>query len=219
MNALNNLTALASLIGAGARTTSNIGRQVARASKRRSNPRRTRSNQSITMTRVTAPASFALTAGESSGSSDITLSSVQTSDLIAMYDQFKINWVDFEVIPRFDPAQSGVTNNTNLFIAAACDPIGQLTTPTFVQVTAFANAKVGVLMAGKNFRYRFRPKPVNALAAGNVAVNQSDWLFLSTPGIAVAHLRLLYDAKSGLTTDTNSYDYVFHINFSVKGSS
>ena len=136
-----------------------------------------------------------------------------------MYDQFKINWCKFRLIPRYDPGQSGVTLNAQPWIITACDPTQQVTTPTFAQVAAFDNSKCGPLLAGKEFDYTFSPKVINTLAAGNAAVNQSDWLILSPAGLAATHGSMLYDIKTLLTTSVREYDYVIEINFSVRAAS
>ncbi len=122
-------------------------------------------------------------------------------------------------MPRFDPGQSGVTNNANVWVAAACDPTGQLTTPTFTQVTAFGNHTVQPLVAGRTFRYRFSPKAANTLAGGNVAVNSTDWIYCNAAGVAVPHLKLLYNITSNLNTNVTVFEYVMRVNFTVKGTS
>lgn len=212
-NAASAAYAAGSAVNTGARLAYRGAKRVGRS------VRRTRRSRTTTFTRTVAPGYWTLTAGVFSGSLDVALSGVQTSDLIAMYDQYKINYVDLHIMPRFDPAQSGVTNNAQCFGAFACDPTGQVTTPTWIQVTAFANAKVAPLVAGRSVRYRFRPRVINTLSGGNYSVNTSDWLVCSAAGVALPHLRLLANITSTLTTDTNGFDYVLSINFTVKDAS
>jgi len=199
--------------------TITAGKRVSRAIRRPSLPRRN-SAPMRTFTRYSVPSTLTLVAGEAAGTFDFSLNQILTSDLIGMFDQYRLNWVEIELIPRFDPAQSGVTNNTDVWVTSACDPTGQITgTPSFQVVSSFENSKVAALVAGKSFRYRMSPKATNALAAGNFAVNQSDWLILSSTGTAVSHLRWLYNIRTPLTTSTQSYDFVIKYNFSVKQAS
>lgn len=190
-----------------------------RAVNRRKDSKRVRRQPVLTMVRTSAPFTATMIAGEASGQFAPTLSAVQTTDLIGMYDEYRINWMEFVLIPRYDPGQSGVTNNADAFIAACCDVTGQLSSPTFTQVTAFDNAKVSPLQAGKSFTYRFKPKAINALAAGSYAINSTDWLILSTAGAAVAHNQLGFNIKTPLATSVLPYDYVIRVCFSVKQAS
>jgi hypothetical protein len=197
-----------------------MARQAARQVRRaRQGTGRLRSHPPITFTRTSAVQTIGLVAGEASGSATPALSQVQTSDLIGMYDEYKINWVKFRLIPRYDSGQSGVTNNTNVWVAAASDVTGQVTAPTFVQVTAFDNHKVGSLVSGTEYTYTFSPKAVNALAAGNLAVNRNDWIVLSAAGVAVAHQNLIYNIKSLNAGNILNFDFIFEVNFSVKQAS
>lgn len=173
----------------------------------------------VTMTRTTAPATITLVAGEAAGSMQQALTSVQYTDLVGMYDQYRINWAKIRIIPRYDPGQSGVTNNTDVWIAAGSDVTNQVTTPTFLQVTAFDNSKVAPLLAGKEFQYTFYPKAMNALISSQFAVNSTDWLILSTGGAGTLHSNLIYNIKSGNAASVSTYDYVVEINFSVKQAS
>lgn len=195
------------------------GKRGWRAVNRRKNPERVRRQPVLTMVRTSAPYTATMVAGEASGQFAPTLSTVQTTDLIGMYDEYRINWMEFVLIPRYDQGQSGVTNNADAFVAACCDVTGQLASPTFTQVTAFDNSKVAPLQAGKSFTYRFKPKALNALSSGNYAINQSDWLILSTAGATVAHNQLGFNIKTPLTTAVLPYDYVIRVCFSVKQAS
>ncbi len=192
-------------------------RRATRALRRPRNPTRTQRMPSSTFTRSTNPVSVPLTAGEYSAVISPTLSMFQTTDVIGMFDQYKINWVEITVMPSFDPGQSGVTNNSQVFVAAACDPTGQTTgTPTISQITSFSGSKLQPLTAGSVFKYRFVPRAVNSLAAGAYAVNAADWLILSTNGATVPHQSLLLDIKTSNTLSVVKYDYVLTVNFSCK---
>lgn len=209
---------LASLGAAGVRGGYSVAQQGNRALRRIGRTvKRTRSSGTQTIVRTVPPNGFSLVAGEAALSLAPVLSWVQTTDLTGMYDQYKLDSIRIRLIPRFDPAQSGVTNNTCVWVAMASDPTGQVTAPTFSQTVAFQNAKVGPLVAGKEFVYTFRPRPINALAAGSFAVNETDWLILSAGGINVAHNNLLINVKSMNTSAVTSYDYILEYHIRVRG--
>jgi hypothetical protein len=216
---MKNAALIAGITNALARTAYSGGARAVRSARRWGRSARRTRERTDTMTRTTTPTSIALVAGEAAGSVDVSLGLVQTTDIIGMYDRYRINWVEIEIIPLYDPAQSGVTNNSEAFVAFANDPSGQLISPTWAQVASFANCKTACLVAGKSLKYRFRPKAINALAAGNYAINQNDWLLLNASGSGVAHYRLLMNIKTTLATNTNAYEYVLRINFSCAGSS
>jgi hypothetical protein len=180
--------------------------------------RRTRDSAQMVLTRSAQPVTVSLVAGAYSGIVSPTLGLVQTSDLIAMYDQYKIIGVKVTMIPLYDPGQSGITNNTDIWVSMSCDPTAQVTAPTWLQVTAFENARSGPLVAGKPFTYTFRPRAINTLAAGSFAVNNSDWLILSGPaaGTSVPHERLLINLTSNLAANVTSFTYKLDITFAVK---
>lgn len=210
--------AVSAALGASALANTGLrlaGRAVRRAGRRVS---RTRAYPAFTMTRHTSPFSVSLTAGSYTAATTVNLSAVQVSDLIAMYDMYKINWVEFRLIPNYDPAQSGVTNNTDVWVAAACDPTGQVTAPTWAQITAFEGHRVAPLLAGREFRFRFKPRAINALQAGNYAINNNDWLILSSSGAAVAHQSLIWNIVSNSASNVTSFSFTFAINFSVRQS-
>jgi hypothetical protein len=179
--------------------------------------RRTRDPGATTLTRWSNPFSLSLVAGAYSTALNPNLSYVQTSDLIAAYDQYKINFIDVWFVPRVDPGNSGTVNNSNVWLSLACDPTGQTTAPTWAQVTAFNNAAVTNLVAGKLYRYRFQPRATNTLAGGNYAVNNNDWLILSTLGSAVSHPSLLMNLFATNASSTQAIDYCLCFNFSVRG--
>lgn len=191
-------------------------KQLVQLSKRRRNPRRTRGIGAITLVRETQPNGFSLTAGSFAGSLDPILSSVQTSDLVGMYDQYKINWVEVVFVPRFAPENSGIVNNTNLWITTACDPASQLSAPTWTQVTSYDGHSCGIMNGSKPFVYRCRPKPVNAMAAGNFGLNDESWIALSAGGIGVAHPRIYYNVRSNDASCVVPVDYMIRLSITVK---
>lgn len=211
-----NALSAASYAGKGAYS---LAKQAGRAARRaRSGTGRPTRSRPLTLTRTSLPLPIVQTAGEANGAVTITLNQVQTTDLIGMYDEFKINWVKFRVQPRVDPGQSGITNNTQNWVAAACDVTGQISSPNFTTVTALDNHKVSQLTQ-REFIYTFTPRAINALQAGNLAINRNDWLILSTAGAAVAHQSLLYNIKSLNTSAVLAFDYLLEINFSARQAS
>lgn len=211
---ISNAAAITSMAGsAGLSLAKQAGRAARRVGR---NARRTGSSPQLTLTRTTAPFSITLVAGEASGLNDATLNAVQTSDLIAMYDQYKINYVDAYFMIRADPGNSGVVNSTNLWITTACDPVGNYTAPTWTQVSSFQNSQTGTLQSDRVYRYRYSPRAVNSLAAGSFAVNTSDWIFLNSTGVTVPHQRLYWDIKSTNTSNTGVVECSLAYNFSVK---
>ncbi len=199
--------------------TISAAKQLSRAARRRSNSTRLGYSSGRRFIRTSSFGVATLVAGEASGYVDPTLNQVQTSDLIGMFDMYRIRQVRFRLIPAADPGQSGVVNNGDAWVAVACDPIGQYTAPTWTQVTAFENSKVLPLLTGKELTYVFRPKAINALSAGNLAVNQSDWLILNASGAAIPHQRLYYDIKSSIGSSTASYTFVLEFDIEVRQSS
>lgn len=165
--------------------------------------------------RVSGTAAVSLLAGSYSGHFDFSLASVQWADIVAMYDQYKIDKVEFHLIPVYDPGQSGIANNTDVVVYAACEPSGELTTPTPLQVGAFSNCKVQPLLAGKEFIYTFKPKALNNLTGGNFALS-NDWLICSNQGVTVPHKRLLLHIASNNLSSTQAYQFYSKIYFSTK---
>jgi hypothetical protein len=136
-----------------------------------------------------------------------------------MYDEYKINWVKVHVFPVVSPSNSGVVNNPQAVVSLACDVTGQIVAPTVAQIGAFDNYKAHMLGSGAEMVYTFSPKAINALQAGNLAINRNDWIILSAAGIAVAHQSLLMNIKTTLAAAVVSFSYYTEINFSVKQAS
>jgi hypothetical protein len=173
--------------------------------------------RTISVTRNSVLANYTLTAGSSSGKSDLLLSSFPFTDLLGTFDRYRVNWAEFVVFPTYDAGQSGVTNNANILVALANDPGGHLTAPTMQDISQFDNCKIEPMVSGKVIRYRWSPKPTNALSAGNLA-SSNDWLYTGTGGDAIPHLRLLYNFQSNAAAATTAgvSGYV-RINVTFKG--
>lgn len=204
----------ASALGQSAYTGAVLGSRAIR--RRLARQGRLRGARPLTLHRTTAPAAVNLVAGQGTLTLSPALNLLNTLDLAGMYDQYKINWMEIRLIPGYDQGQSGVTNNADVWVIAACDPTGSLSAPSWNQLAAYENHKVAPLVAGREFRYRFRPKATNAIAAGNLAVNNTDWLFLTSPGVGVAHHQLGVSILSANPNSVLTYTYVIDVNFSVK---
>lgn len=179
-------------------------------------PRSIPTVKTLTVVRSTTPVLYSFSAGGITTYNDPALQNIQYSDLTSAYDRFRINWVEAYITPQYDPGQSGVTNNAIMTLYLACDPGGHYTAPTELQVGAFDNHRVFHLAAGKTYRYRFQPKPVNALAAGSFA-SSTDWLFSSASGAGVLHQRLLISATAANASDTLGIVITYRFNVTFKG--
>lgn len=155
---------------------------------------------------------------------NFSLNDVKTDDLVAAYRLFRLRKVVVYVTPRLDPANSGLVNNFQARISAACDPegvaLGTLTGPTII--SAYDNSRDSFVTSGKTFKYTFYPKCVNtvdnagtATAAGSYAMNP--WLQLNATGIQIPHRQLLLGySMSGVTTGL-AFSRYFEYHFDVKG--
>jgi hypothetical protein len=198
----------------GARRVGTAGYRLgARATARRPNHSK---QKTLTVVRSSGISTYGMTAGTIASYNDPNLATVQYTDLTSSYDRFKINWVEAYVSSSYDPGQSGVTNNSQITVWLACDPGGHYTAPTSLQVGAFDNHKVFTLAAGRTYRYRFTPKPVNSLASGSFA-SSSDWLFSSASGAGVPHQRLLIAAQTSNASDVQSITIVYRYSITFKG--
>lgn len=153
-------------------------------------------------------------------SSNITLSNVQVSDLTPIYRLFRIRKVVLHLVPRVDPGNSGLVNNFQCMIAAACDPESTAAPTNITQVTAYDNSYQKLLTAGEKFTYTFYPKVTNtidvsgaATAAGSYATNP--WVRLDATGITVPHLSIKLGIQSAVTT--MNFDYYYDLHFDTRG--
>ncbi len=183
---------------ATAATLSNRAIRRAAATKRNAS-----SKSTLTLTRNTALTLYTLTAGSLSSKSDNSLSQFPFTDLLSVYDQYKINWLEIVLFATYDQGQSGVTNNGNIVVGLANDPGGHITAPTLQDISQYGNSLIEPLVAGKVIKYRWTPKPVNNLAAGAYAAS-NDWLSTATGGDTVPHFRLLYCFQSTVAAATTA---------------
>lgn len=193
-------------------------------SYRRKSYRKPMSRGTLRIVRTSGINSLTITSsGYSSSASTISLNAVKTSDLTPTYRLYRIRKVVLHLVPRVDTSDSGVVNNFNAFIAAACNPEGTSSAPANMQdITAFDNSYSKWITSGDRFTYSFVPKVVNevagnggtASASGSYGLNP--WLMLTTTGITIPHQQLLLAAQVGAQT-TLTYDYFYDIHFDVSG--
>lgn len=149
-----------------------------------------------------------------------TLNAVQTSDLTSTFRLFRIRKVVLHLVPRIDPANSGLANNFQSFVATACDPESAAAPTSHLQITAYDNSYGKFITAGDKYNYTYYPKVTNtvdnggATAAGSYGLNP--WLRLDATGILVPHLALKLGVATNAAT-TVSFDYYFDYHFDVKG--
>lgn len=177
------------------------------------------------LVRTSAVKSFSVTAGQTVfGGFSAILNDVQLSDIQTMWRLYRLRKVVMTLTPRIDPANSGVTNNYQFYVAACCDP-ENTTAPLNIQaITAYDNSYSKFINSGNKFQYTFYPKVTNtvdsagtALAAGSYSVNP--WLRLDVPGSAVPHLHLKYGVATESTSTATSiaFNYVLEYHFDVRG--
>lgn len=151
----------------------------------------------------------------------MALSTVQTSDLTPVYRLYRIRKVVLHLVPRVDNANSGLANNFQGMVAAACDPESTAVPAAITAITAYDNSYQKHIVSGDRFKYTFYPKVTNsvdiggtATAAGSYAMNP--WLRLDATGITVPHLSLKLGVQVTSST-TVSFDAFYEFHFDVKG--
>lgn len=171
--------------------------------------------------RSSALSSQTIAAGTSTqNSTSITLNQVQTSDLTGIYRLFRLRKAVVHIVPRVDPANSGLANNYQCIIAAACDPETTAAPANFQAVTAYDNSYQKFVTSGDRFKYTFYPKVTNtvdnggATAAGSYAMNP--WLRLDATGIQIPHLALKLCFQTSAATTIN-FDVFYDLHFDVRG--
>lgn len=149
------------------------------------------------------------------------LSDVVTSDLQAAYTLYRLRKVVVHLMPRIDAGNSGLTNNFQFMVAAACDPEDTTNPGGVTAVTIYDNSYQKLLTSTDRFKYTFYPKAVNAVGnagatafVGSYAMNP--WLQLSATGVAIPHNCLKLGFNTGAST-TLSFDYYLEYHFDVKG--
>lgn len=190
-------------------------------------PRSVRTGESpIVLRRSGQPTALTLTAGGVIGVVRPKLSDCVTSDLTAIFREYRVLKCVVNFTKRSDPGNSAVTNQTTILqIALASDQEG-ITPTAFNEVTAYSNHKRGTLSADRAFSYTFYPKVVNSVAlvpgtsvtsAGTYTRNP--WLQCTDVGVTVQMNALLYSVLSTLTTDTSVVEYTIDYIFQVRGIS
>lgn len=146
---------------------------------------------------------------------------VYTSDLTSAFRLYKIKKVVLKLVPRVDPANSGLTNNFQALVAVACDPEDTSTPGSIGAITAYDNSYQKFITSSNQLTYTFYPKPVNAVGVsgatayvGSYASNP--WLQLNATGLTVPHNALKLGINTGSSTTIN-FDMYFEYHFLVKG--
>lgn len=155
-------------------------------------------------------------------STPILLSNCKTSDIIATYRYYRIRKCVLHLVPRIDPANSGLANNFQAFVAAACDPEDTAAPTAITDVTAYDNSFQKWVTSGDRFTYTFYPKVINtvdnngvATAAGGYGLNP--WLACSAAGVSIRHQSLKIGVKLAAASTVN-FDLVTEVHFDVKGT-
>lgn len=148
---------------------------------------------------------------------------VYTADLTSAYRLYRIRKVVLHVIPRIDEANSGLANNYQTYVAAACDPEDTTAASSLIQVTAYDNSYQKWITGSDRLTYTFYPKAVNVVWDGTAASStgsygMNPWLQLNATGLAIPHrcLKLAFNTGANATVALN-YDMYLEYHFDVKG--
>lgn len=199
-------------------------RTVRRMSKRRAVvPRNVGSMFTRSMRRCNANALITTLSGVSVGGYILSpqLSFVPNSDLLASYRLYRIRKCVFTCIPRVDTSNSGVANNFQAQITAACNPEGPVAAPTSItDMTIYDNWHSKHVVSGDRFVYTYYPKVTNTVQGPSATVasgsySGNPWLKLDTTGITVPHQQLLVLFQTGANT-TITFDGYLTIYFDVR---
>lgn len=153
---------------------------------------------------------------------DLTMGQLYTTDLVAMYRQFRLRKVVVAINPRVSPSNSGIANNYASAVIAACDPDGSAAPPaTFGEVTKYNGWRSKILTGNDDKLYiTIYPKALNVInGAAGAAVNvggyaTNPWISLDATGLAVPHKQLvMFGQNTGVAL---TFDYIAHFHFEVR---
>lgn len=157
---------------------------------------------------------------------NIGINGCETSDLQQVYSLYRLVKVVMRLVPRVDPANSGLSNNWQAVVAAASDPEDQATPTSITGVTAYDNSRQAFVNSGQVFKYTFYPKAANSVDINGTATaigsygRMNPWLRLNATGITVPHYNLIIGVTTGTaTTTTLNFDYILDYHFDVHGLS
>lgn len=177
-------------------------------SKKRTSRTVTRAGSSARIVRyhrTSAPITFSIAGAATNvcGTQIIKLSDVFTSDILAMYDQYRVVKAVATFSPLVDPGNNGVSGNFVADCFLANEPTGQDATATNAQdLSRYANYKTMPIVSGRYMTYTFYPKALNTISGSAGSVNQGSygfgnpWIALSSAGVQVPHYNLYYAAKT-----------------------
>lgn len=177
----------------------------------------------LTLRRTTGVQSVTLSSGQYFGFSDLKLSDIQTTDIIASYDAYRIKSVNVYVTPQQDAGNSQYSGTSNIHCYLACDTRTDTGTPVGVgMITALENFQYRVLVAGKVCSYKFVPKPLlivdnNGLAVAAAQIDTNPWIQCTAAGVILPHHRLLVGLKTSNGANTQAIDLVYEYTFEVRG--
>jgi len=190
--------------------------------RRRTGTKRGMSSAFRRVVRSSNVSSFSIAAATTHFSSiNATLSTVQTSDLTATYRLYRLRKVVIHIVPRVDPANSGLASNFQTLLACACDPESTAAPASIQAITAYDNSYQKFVTAGDKYQYTFYPKVTNTVDNGGATAAGSygfynPWLRLDATGIQIPHLSLKLGAQCG-SASTIAFDVYYDYHFEVKG--
>lgn len=170
------------------------------------------------------PTAVTITNGGVHSSYQPKLSDCVTSDLEAVFNEYKLVKCVVRWTLRKDPSSANSAGYQVYQIALANDPEG-ITPSAFNQTTAYANHRRGYLQSGQDFKYTFVPKATGAVGISGTATavttfRQNPWIYLNATGITVPHSQMNYSIMSTDTTAaTIQAEYCIDYHFMVKGIS
>lgn len=177
----------------------------------------------LTLRRATGVQSVTLSSGSYLGFTDLTLSTIQTADLIASYDAYRLKSVTVYVTPQQDAGNSQYSGTSNIHCYLACDTRNDTGTPVSLSViTALENYQYRVLVAGRVCSYKFVPKPLlavdnNGVTVAAAQIDTNPWLQCTAAGVSLPHHRLLLGLKTSNGSNTQAVDLVYEYVFEVRG--
>lgn len=146
----------------------------------------------------------------------------KTSDLTGIYRYFRLRKVVLHMVPRVDPANSGLANNFQCMVATCCDPEDDSNPASITDITAYDNSYQKLLHSSDSFKYTFYPKVKNSVSNGGTTVvnaggyGTNPWLTLDSAGTSVPHFCLKYGINS-VSSSTITFTCYYEYHFDVKG--
>lgn len=178
--------------------------------------------------RTSAPIVVSTASGVGGFRSNVTLSQVFLTDILPVFDVYRMKRVTIEVIPRWDTGANYVSTsggaigpNDTIWAVAACDPANEsIAAPTLDVVSKFGNYKCQPIVSGGNFKYSFYPKVSNSVQGASASVNSGSygkfnpWLKMDADGVLVPHSNIIFGLQTAFAASlVTSYTYTLTIEF------